>query len=382
MLKRIALDSLKERLAFQPAVVLLGPRQVGKTTLARTLAAEFPGALLLDLEQESDRARLFNPQLFFSQYRDRLVILDEVQVMPELFSALRPEIDAARKPGRFLLLGSASGKLLNQGSESLAGRVSYLELAPLLLAEIGTEADSWKKLWLRGGFPGSFTASSDRVSALWRADFLKTFLTRDIPQAGVSIPAETLRNFWRMCAHLDGQLFNASQIGQALGGMSHATIGRYLDLFVDTMMLRRLEPFSANLGKRLVKSPKVYVRDSGLLHALLNIQGFDDLLGHPVVGHSWEGFVIEQVSGAMPAFSDINFYRTAAGAELDAVVTTGDRRIGYEIKFSQSPKPGKGFWNACDDIGVERAYVVAPVSDPYPLAENVQVIPPGMLFRL
>ena len=382
MLKRIALDSLKERLAFQPAVVLLGPRQVGKTTLARTLAAEFPGALLLDLEQESDRARLFNPQLFFSQYRDRLVILDEVQVMPELFSALRPEIDAVRKPGRFLLLGSASGKLLNQSSESLAGRVSYLELAPLLLAEIGTEADSWKKLWLRGGFPGSFTASSDRVSALWRADFLKTFLTRDIPQAGVSIPAETLRNFWRMCAHLDGQLFNASQIGQALGGMSHATIGRYLDLFVDTMMLRRLEPFSANLGKRLVKSPKIYVRDSGLLHALLNIQGFDDLLGHPVVGHSWEGFVIEQVSGAMPAFSDINFYRTAAGAELDAVVTTGDRRIGYEIKFSQSPKPGKGFWNACDDIGVERAYVVAPVSDPYPLAENVQVIPPGMLFRL
>lgn len=382
MLKRIALDSLKERLAFQPAVVLLGPRQVGKTTLARTLAAQLPGSLLLDLEQESDRARLVNPQLFFSQYRDRLVILDEVQVMPELFSALRPEIDAARKPGRFLLLGSASGKLLNQSSESLAGRVSYLELAPLLLAEIGTEADSWKKLWLRGGFPGSFTASSDRVSALWRADFLKTFLTRDIPQAGVSIPAETLRNFWRMCAHLDGQLFNGSQIGQALGGMSHTTIGRYLDLFVDTMMLRRLEPFYANLGKRLVKSPKVYVRDSGLLHALLNIKGFDDLLGHPVVGHSWEGFVIEQISGAMPAFSDINFYRTAAGAELDAVVTTGDRRIGYEIKFSQSPKPGKGFWNACDDIGVERAYVVAPVSDPYPLAENVQVIPPGMLFRL
>ena len=382
MLKRIALDSLKERLAFQPAVVLLGPRQVGKTTLARTLAAQLPGSLLLDLEQESDRARLVNPQLFFSQYRDRLVILDGVQVMPELFSALRPEIDAARKPGRFLLLGSASGKLLNQSSESLAGRVSYLELAPLLLAEIGTEADSWKKLWLRGGFPGSFTASSDRVSALWRADFLKTFLTRDIPQAGVSIPAETLRNFWRMCAHLDGQLFNGSQIGQALGGMSHTTIGRYLDLFVDTMMLRRLEPFYANLGKRLVKSPKVYVRDSGLLHALLNIQGFDDLLGHPVVGHSWEGFVIEQISGAMPAFSDINFYRTAAGAELDAVVTTGDRRIGYEIKFSQSPKPGKGFWNACDDIGVERAYVVAPVIDPYPLAENVQVIPPGMLFRL
>lgn len=382
MLKRLALDAITERLAFQPAVVLLGPRQVGKTTLARTLAAELPGSLFLDLEQESDRARLVNPQLFFSQYRDRLVILDEVQVMPELFAALRPEIDAARKPGRFLLLGSASGKLLNQSSESLAGRVSYLELAPLLLAEIGPETDAWKKLWLRGGFPTSYTASTDRVSGLWRADFIKTFLTRDIPQAGVSIPAETLRNFWRMCAHLNGQLFNASQIGQALGGMSHATIGRYLDLFVDTMMLRRLEPFYTNLGKRLVKSPKVYVRDSGLLHALLNIQSFDDLLGHPVVGHSWEGFVIEQISGAMPAFSDINFYRTAAGAELDAVVTTGDRRIGYEIKFSQSPKPGKGFWNACEDLGVERAYVVAPVTDPYPLAENVQVISPRMLFHV
>ena len=382
MIKRLALDAITERLAFQPAVVLLGPRQVGKTTLARTLAAELPGSLFLDLEQESDRARLVNPQLFFSQYRDRLVILDEVQVMPELFAALRPEIDAARKPGRFLLLGSASGKLLNQSSESLAGRVSYLELAPLLLAEIGPDADAWKKLWLRGGFPTSYTASTDRVSGLWRADFLKTFLTRDLPQVGVSIPAETLRNFWRMCAHLDGQLFNASQIGQALGGMSHATIGRYLDLFVDTMMLRRLEPFFANLGKRLVKSPKVYVRDSGLLHALLNIQGFDDLLGHPVVGHSWEGFVVEQIASTMPAFSEINFYRTAAGAELDAVVTTGDRRIGYEIKFSESPKPGKGFWNACEDIGVERAYVVAPVTEPYPLAENVQVIPPRMLFHL
>ena len=382
MIKRLALDAIIERLAFQPAVVLLGPRQVGKTTLARTLAAELPGSLFLDLEQESDRARLVNPQLFFSQYRGRLVILDEVQVMPELFAALRPEIDAARKPGRFLLLGSASGKLLNQSSESLAGRVSYLELAPLLLAEIGPDADAWKRLWLRGGFPTSYTASTDRVSGLWRADFLKTFLTRDLPQVGVSIPAETLRNFWRMCAHLDGQLFNASQIGQALGGMSHATIGRYLDLFVDTMMLRRLEPFFANLGKRLVKSPKVYVRDSGLLHALLNIQGFDDLLGHPVVGHSWEGFVIEQIASTMPAFSEINFYRTAAGAELDAVVTTGDRRIGYEIKFSESPKPGKGFWNACEDIGVERAYVVAPVTEPYPLAENVQVIPPRMLFHL
>lgn len=380
MFPRIVFESLKERLAFQPAVVLLGPRQVGKTTLARTLAKEYRGAVFLDLEQEADRARLANPQIFFSQYRDRLVILDEVQTIPELFVALRPEIDAARKPGRFLLLGSASGKLLNQSSESLAGRVSYLDLSPFLLAEIPAEAQAWKKLWLRGGFPASYIAVNDHVSALWRGDFLQTFLARDIPQAGVSVPVETLRRFWRMCAHLNGQLFNASQIGKAMGGMSHTTIARYLDLFVDAMMLRRLEPYFVNVGKRLVKSPKVYLRDSGLLHTLLNIQSFDDLLGHPVAGHSWEGFVIEQIVGAMPAFSDVNFYRTAAGAELDVVVTTGDRRIGYEIKFSQTPKPGKGFWNACEDLGVERAYVVAPVADPYPLAENVQVIPPALLF--
>jgi uncharacterized protein len=379
MINRFALASLKERLALQPAVVLLGPRQVGKTTLARELAATRPDAVFLDLEQEEDRARLANPQLFFSMYRDRLVILDEVQTMPSLFAVLRPEIDAARNPGRFLLLGSASGKLLNQSAESLAGRVSYLELSPFLLTEIVAERDAWKNLWLRGGFPSSYTAENDRFSSLWRGDFLKTFLTRDLPQAGVTIPAETLRRFWRMSAHLTGQLFNASQIGQALGGMSHTTVGRYLDLFVDAMMIRRLEPCFVNLGKRLVKSPKVYVRDSGLLHALLNIQTFDELLGHPVVGHSWEGFVLEQIAGIMPPFADLNFYRTAAGTELDAVVTDGDRRIGYEIKFSQSPKPGKGFWNACEDLGVERAFIVAPVAQPYPIAENVQVIPPEML---
>jgi uncharacterized protein len=379
MISRLALTSLKERLALQPAVVLLGPRQVGKTTLARELAATRVDAVFLDLEQEEDRARLANPQLFFSMYRDRLVILDEVQTMPSLFAALRPEIDVARNPGRFLLLGSASGKLLNQSAESLAGRASYLELSPFLLTEIVPERDAWKNLWLRGGFPSSYTAENDRFSSLWRGDFLKTFLARDLPQAGVTIPAETLRRFWRMSAHLTGQLFNASQIGQALGGMSHTTVGRYLDLFVDAMMIRRLEPYFVNLGKRLVKSPKVYVRDSGLLHALLNIQTFDELLGHPVAGHSWEGFVLEQIAGTMPPFADLNFYRTAAGAELDAVVTDGDRRIGYEIKFSQSPKPGKGFWNACEDLGVEQAFIVAPVAQPYPIAENVQVIPPEML---
>jgi len=379
MLPRKLLAALRRRLALQPAAVLLGPRQVGKTTLARVLADEYPGAVVLDLERESDRARLAQPEAFFARHRRQLVVLDEVQAMPELFAALRPEIDADRRPGRFLLLGSASGRLLRQSSESLAGRVAYLELAPLLIEEVGADPVQAASLWLRGGFPTSFTAPDDAASFAWRGDFIQTFLARDLPQLGVTIPAETLRRFWRMCAHLQGQLFNASQLGAALGGVAHATVGRYLDLFVDTLMLRRLEPHFVNVGKRLVKSPKIYVRDSGILHALLNIASTDDLSGHPVAGQSWEGFVIEQIIGAAPPQAEFSFYRTAAGAEMDLVVTVGGRSVGYEIKLSNAPRVGKGFWHACEDIGVDKAYVVAPVAESYPLADNVEVVSPLML---
>lgn len=382
MLIRRLLPALRRRLAQQPAAVLLGPRQVGKTTLARALAAEYPDAVVLDLERESDRARLTNPEAFFGRHRERLVVLDEVQAMPELFAALRPEIDADRRPGRFLLLGSASGRLLRQSSESLAGRVAYLELAPLLIDEVGATAAEASRLWLRGGFPPSFTAADDAASFSWRGDFIQTFLARELPQFGVTIPAETLRRFWRMCAHLHGQLFNASQLGTALGGLAHTTVGRYLDLFVDALMLRRLEPHFVNVGKRLVKSPKVYVRDSGVLHALLNIATLDDLSAHPVVGQSWEGFVIEQIIGTAPPLAEFSFYRTAAGAEMDLVVTVGGRSVGYEIKLSNAPRPGKGFWHACEDLGVERAYVVAPVAEPYPLADNVEVVSPLALAAM
>jgi hypothetical protein len=382
MLPRQLLASLRNRLVLQPAAVLLGPRQVGKTTLARALAAEYPGAVVLDLERESDRARLAQPEAFFARHREKLVVLDEVQAMPELFAALRPEIDADRRPGRFLLLGSANGRLLRQSSESLAGRVAYLELAPLLIEEVGADPTAASSLWLRGGFPPSFTAPDDAASFAWRGDFIQTFLARDLPQLGVTIPAETLRRFWRMCAHLHGQLFNASQLGSALGGVSHATVGRYLDLFVDTLMLRRLEPHFVNVGKRLVKSPKVYVRDSGVLHALLNIATIDDLVGHPVVGQSWEGYVIEQIIAAAPPLAEFTFYRTAAGAEMDLVVTVGGRNVGYEIKFSNAPRVGKGFWHACEDLGVDRAYIIAPVAEPYPLAENVEVVSPLMLAEI
>ena len=384
MWKRRLFSEIDSRLRQQPAAVLLGPRQVGKTTLARQVAAAWPDAVFLDMEDEGDRARLAQPAAFFGRYRDRLVVIDEVQALPEIFAALRPEIDAERRPGRFLLLGSASGKLLRQSSESLAGRVAYLELTPFLIGEIGagvgTSAAGISSLWLRGGFPQSFLAASEVESLAWRADLIKTLLTRDLPQLGVTIPAETLRRFWRMCAHLHGQLFNASQLGLALGGLAHTTVARYLDLLVDALVLRRLEPWHANVGKRLVKSPKVYVRDSGLLHALLGIASLDDLAGHPAAGLSWEGFIIEQLIAGLPPLATHGFYRTAAGAELDLVVETGGKRVGYEIKLSNAPRPARGFWTACEDLGLDRAFVIAPVREGYPLADKVEVIPPQRMF--
>jgi predicted AAA+ superfamily ATPase len=356
-------------------VALVGPRQVGKTTLAQAVAARYPGALLLDLERESDRAALSRPELFFPQHRSRMLVLDEVQLAPGLFSALRPEIDADRRPGRYLLLGSASGDLLRQTGESLAGRVSYVELTPLLVAEWPPDLASVQSLWLRGGYPLSLLAADDAAAFQWRQDLLRTYLQRDLPAMGVRVPAETLRRCWTMLAHLQGQLFNASQLGQSLGGASHITVARYLDTLVDTLMVRRLEPHLANVGKRLVKSPKIYVRDSGLLHALLGLASVRDLQGHPVAGASWEGFVVEQVAAALPAEAQLGFYRTAAGTELDLVVSYRGRQLGIEIKFSAAPKPMKGFWQALQDLQLDQAWVVAPVALPYPLADRVDVVP-------
>ena len=371
------MQSLVERRLLQfPAVALLGPRQVGKTTLAKAIAARDPKALMLDLERESDRASLQRPELFFASHRDRMLVLDEVQLVSGLFAALRPEIDADRRAGRFLLLGSASGDLLRQSGESLAGRVSYLELTPLRATELGVvDPGSLQQLWLRGGFPLSCLASDDEASYTWRQDFIRTFLQRDLPDMGVRVAAETLRRFWQMLAHLQGQLFNASQLGMSLGGASHTTATRYLDLLVDAMMVRRLPPHLENVGKRLVKSPKVYLRDSGVLHALLAIATLRDLQGHPIAGASWEGFVLEQVAASLPPDAQMGFYRTSAGTELDLVIQRGARKIGVEIKFSAAPKPTRGFWQALEDLQIDRAYVIAPVSRRYPLAEHVDVVP-------
>lgn len=389
MIKRIFSTELQERLSFYPGVVLLGARQVGKSTLAQAVAAQTSGAVFLDLELPADRAKLDNPAAFFAAHRDRLVVIDEVQTMPDLFVQLRPEIDADRRPGRFLLLGSASGVLLRQSAESLAGRVSYLELPPLLWSEVQPEFpaphDATQNLlalqdhWQRGGMPLSYLAKTDAQSLRWRNDYLQAVVRRDLPSLGIHIPSETLWRFLRMLAHQHGQLFNASALAVAMGGISHITVGRYLDIFCDALIVRKVEPYFVNLGKRLVKSPKVYFRDTGLLHALLGIGNAQDLQGHPMSGYSWEGLVINHIAALLPLVAggnaSLHFYRTAAGAELDAVVDTGQERIGFEIKLSDAPRVTKGFWNACTDLQVSRAYVVAPVTSSWPLADKAQVIP-------
>ncbi len=389
MIKRIFSTELQERLSFYPGVVLLGARQVGKSTLAQAVAAQTSGAVFLDLELPADRAKLDNPAAFFAAHRERLVVIDEVQTMPDLFVQLRPEIDADRRPGRFLLLGSASGVLLRQSAESLAGRVSYLELPPLLWSEVQPEFpaphDATQNLlalqdhWQRGGMPLSYLAKTDAQSLRWRNDYLQAVVRRDLPSLGIHIPSETLWRFLRMLAHQHGQLFNASALAVAMGGISHITVGRYLDIFCDALIVRKVEPYFVNLGKRLVKSPKVYFRDTGLLHGLLGIGNAQDLQGHPMSGYSWEGLVINHIAALLPLVAGGNaslyFYRTAAGAELDAVVDTGQERIGFEIKLSDAPRVTKGFWNACTDLQVSRAYVVAPVTSSWPLADKAQVIP-------
>lgn len=374
MFQRKSALEIRHQLGLSPAVAILGARQIGKTTLAKQIAAEFPDSIYLDLENAQARAKLDQADVFFEANRHRLVVLDEIQNAPELFSTMRGEIDADRRPGRFLILGSASFKLLQQ-SQSLAGRLALVDMAPLLLSEVHQSFEDIQTLWVRGGFPGSYTAPHDDASWLWRDAFVRHFLHTDLPALGINVEPELMRRFWRMVAHLHGQLFNASSIAASLG-VSSPTVTRYLDHLVQSLMLRRLEPYHANLGKRLVKSPKIYVRDSGLLHYLLGMRNVHDLMGHPNTGASWEGFCIEQIYNHLPAGASVSFYRTAAGAELDVVVETGRETTGFEIKFSSAPKVSKGFWQACEDIGIHKAYVMAPVQEGWAMAKDVQVVSP------
>lgn len=364
-----------------PAVALLGPRQVGKTTLAMSLADSLgENALYLDLELPSDRAKLSDPELYLNQHEDRLVILDEIHRLPGLFETLRSLIDRRRRKGNrsrhFLLLGSASIDLLHQSAETLAGRIAYEELTPLSVSEVaGFATDAADRLWVRGGFPDSFLATSDDNSLRWRTAFIQTYLERDVPALGPRIPAETLRRYWQMLAHNQGQMLNAAQLASGLGVSGH-TVARYLDIMVDLLLVRRLQPWATNAKKRLVRTPKVYVRDSGLLHALLDIRDHEALLGHPVVGASWEGMLIENILDALPENARPTFYRSAAGAEIDLVIEySAKERWAIEIKRSISnPAPSKGFYVGSEDIRATRQIVLYPGDETFKLDAKTAVM--------
>ncbi len=375
MIPRQKTETVLARLNQFPAVALLGPRQAGKTTLAEQIADRRP-SVYLDLEDPADREKLADAALYLSGHEDKLVILDEVQRTPELFQTLRGLIDKGRrgglKAGRFLLLGSASIDLLRQSGESLAGRIAYVELGPLNVLE--ANGDKRERLWIRGGFPDSFLAESDKESAIWRKNFIRTYLERDIPQLGPRVPAETLRRFWTMLAHVQSGLLNAAQIARGLG-VDGKTVSRYLDLLVDLLLVRRLPPLHANVGKRLVKSPKVYVRDSGIVHTLLGLDDHEAVLGHPVAGGSWEGFVIENLLSAAPEQVNASFYRTAAGAEIDLVLEMpGGKLWAVEIKRGLTPKLDKGFHHAREDLKPERSFIVYSGEERYQKADGVEAI--------
>jgi predicted AAA+ superfamily ATPase len=376
MISRRIAEKAAALLDQSPAVALTGPRQVGKTTLALEIAGRRP-ATYLDLESERDRARLAEPELYFDDHADELLVLDEIQRLPGLFEVLRGVIDRGRRSGsangRFLLLGSASLELLEQSGESLAGRIAFIELAPFDVTEVG--AEQLDRLWVRGGFPESFLAEGGEESMRWRRDFIRTYLERDIPQLGPRIPAETLRRLWTMLAHNQAQLLNASNLARGLG-VSGATIGRYLDLMVDLLLVRRLPPRLGNAGKRLVRSPKVYLRDSGLLHSLLGIGDKESLLGHPVVGGSWEGLAVENLIGVAGDDAQPSFYRTSGGAEIDLVLSWRDgREWAIEVKRTLSPKLERGIRSALADVEPDRAFVVYPGDERFSLGAGVEAIP-------
>lgn len=378
MIARHITSIVQQALNRQAAVALIGPRQVGKTTLAYELADTRP-SLYLDLESPADRNKLSDPELFLGQHEDKLVILDEIHRVPELFQSLRGLIDKGRRTGkrtgRFLILGSASIDLLRQSSETLAGRIEYVDMGPLDILEAGESNADLNRLWLRGGFPDSYLAADDRDSLILREAFIRTYLERDVPQFGFRIPTETVERLWTMLAHQQGGLLNVSQLAASLGVSSHS-VNHYIGLLVDLLLVRRLQPYHANVGKRLVKSPRVYIRDSGLVHALLRLGDLNTLAGHPVVGASWEGFVIENLLAAAPRRTQASFYRTAAGAEMDLVLELGGEHglWAIEVKRSLAPAPSKGFHHAREDLQPARTFIVYPGQDRYPLSAGVEII--------
>ena len=377
MIERKVRPKILELVEEFPAVAVLGPRQVGKTTLSEEIAESLDqDYIYLDLESPIDQAKLSEPEAYFELHKGKLIILDEIQRVPELFAILRGVIDRRRKEGfrtgQFLVLGSASLDLLKQSSETLAGRIAYKELSGFTSLEI--EQNSLKdqdQLWLRGGFPDSYLAKSDESSLRWRLNFISTYLERDVPQFGPRIPAVTLRRLWTMLAHNQGGQVNIAQLGANLD-VTAPTAKRYLELLEDLLLIRSVRPWSGNIGKRLVKSPKIYIRDSGLVHALLQIKTLEDILSHPILGASWEGFVMENLLSCLPVGVTPWFYRTSAGAEIDLVIEVSPKEVyAIEVKRSMSPALSKGFYLGSEDIGASKRYIVYPGMESFPVAKDV-----------
>ena len=371
IIQREITDTVKARLKNYPAVALLGARQVGKSTIAGVVIKQIPKAIHLDLERPADLNKLTDPEAFFSQFSDQMICLDEIQRTPDIFPILRGVIDRNRRNGQFLILGSASRDLIRQSSESLAGRLSYIEITPFSQREASFTDQATH--WLQGGYPRSLLTENNEISVQWREDYIRTFLERDIPQLGFRIPANTLGRFWRMLAHSHGQVLNASKLAGSMGVSSH-TIRKYIDLLEQTFVVRALPPHTENIKKRLVKSPKVYIRDTGILHTLLNIENMEDLFAHPVYGASYEGYVIENIVTQFPRWQT-SYYRTSNGAEIDLILTKGMRKIAIEIKSSTSPQVSKSFWNSIETIEPDQTVVIAPVEGEYPIADHVMVMP-------
>ncbi len=363
------LDSLNTAIKRSPVTALLGPRQCGKTTLARQIAAE-QKATFFDIESIPDQRRLQNPELVLGSLSG-LVILDEIQEMPELFQVLRILVDRPENQARFLILGSASPEIIKSASETLAGRLEFIELHGFDLSEIGSEA--WDALWLRGGFPRSFLANSEDDSRAWREGFIRTFLERDIPQLGINIPAVAMRRFWTMLAHYHGQTWNAAEIARSMG-LSDKTVRSYLDILTGTFMIRQAQPWFENLGKRQVKSPKIYFRDTGLLHSLLDIPDKHSLLGHPKSGASWEGFALEQVLQTLRP-NQAYFWGTHSGAELDLVFPLKGKRYGVEIKFNEAPTLTASMRAAAAELSLDHLWIVYPGAETYPIEKNISTLP-------
>lgn len=377
MLARWIINRLKKSIRRNPAVALLGARQVGKTTLAKVMAKDMD-SLYLDLESPADLAKLTNPTEFLQENGDKLIILDEIQRTPDLFMVLRGVIDNNQQQGRdtaqFLLLGSASMNLLHQSSESLAGRISYIEMTGLNVLESGVEKRNIKNVWLRGGFPKSYLAEDDEMAMEWLEDLIRTYMERDVPQMGFDVSAQTLRRLWTMLAHLQGETINVSKLATNLE-VRRASINHYIDILTDLLLVRRIEPWHANVKKRLVKSPRYYVRDSGILHRLLSIGDYDALLSNPILGKSWEGFVVENIHSVLPRLAESWFYRTAAGAEIDLVIKMPNSNIwAVEIKYGVAPKFGKYFSQICDDVGATHKFVVYGGDDEFPVGDNLRMI--------